>query len=90
MLIKLQGSYTFISFHFTLFYFSDLWGRLENESGLTASNVAKYDALHSMVVFKEHPPSHWDKVLAYMSNNIWAHNGDDNNSDSESVHDGWI
>lgn len=40
---------------------ADLWGRLENESGLTASNVAKYDALHSMVVFKEHPPSQWDK-----------------------------
>ena len=39
-----------------------MWGRLENESGLTASNVAKYDALHSMVVFKEHPPSHWNKV----------------------------
>lgn len=44
------------------FIFPDLWGRLENESGLTASNVAKYDALHSMVVFKEHSPSHWNKV----------------------------
>ena len=42
--------------------FSDLWGRLENDSGLTASNVAKYDGLHSMVVFKEHPPSHMNKV----------------------------
>lgn len=42
--------------------FSDLWGRLENDSGLTASNVAKYDGLHSMVVFKEHPPSLMDKV----------------------------
>lgn len=44
------------------FIFPDLWGRLDNESGLTASNVAKYDALHSMVVFKEHSPSHWNKV----------------------------
>ena len=44
------------------FIFPDLWGRLENESGLSASNVAKYDALHSMVVFKEHSPSHWNKV----------------------------
>ena len=44
------------------FIFPDLWGRLENESGLTASNVAKYDALHTMVVFKEHSPSHWNKV----------------------------
>ena len=43
-------------------HFSDMWGRLENESGLTASNVAKYDALHTMVVFKEHSPSHWNKV----------------------------
>lgn len=41
---------------------SDQWGRLENASGLTASNVAKYDGLHSMVVFKEHPPSLMDKV----------------------------
>ncbi|XP_068678167.1 uncharacterized protein [Montipora foliosa] len=41
---------------------ADLWGRLENDSGLTASNVAKYDALHSMVVFKEHLPSHWNKT----------------------------
>lgn len=42
---------------------SDQWGRLENASGLTASNVAKYDGLHSMVVFKEHPPSLMDKVV---------------------------
>lgn len=41
---------------------SDQWGRLENASGLTASNVAKYDGLHSMVVFKEHPPSLMNKV----------------------------
>ena len=45
-----------------IFFFSDLWGRLENDSGMTASNVAKYDGLHSMVVFKEHPPSHMNKV----------------------------
>ncbi|XP_058952739.2 uncharacterized protein [Pocillopora verrucosa] len=40
---------------------ADQWGRLENASGLTASNVAKYDGLHSMVVFKEHPPSLMNK-----------------------------
>ena len=50
--------------HVTIF--SDLWGRLENDSGLTASNVAKYDGLHSMVVFKEHPPSLMDKVLSHV------------------------
>ncbi|KAL9980509.1 hypothetical protein ACROYT_G009109 [Oculina patagonica] len=44
---------------------ADLWGRLENESGLTASNVAKYDGLHSMVVFKEHPPSHMNKTKLF-------------------------
>ena len=47
--------------------FSDLWGRLENGSGLTASNVAKYDGLHSMVVFKEHPPSLMDKVQSHVT-----------------------
>lgn len=52
-----------------------MWGRLENESGLTASNVAKYDALLTMVVFKEHSPSHWNKVknellTRYLKKNI--------------------
>ena len=41
---------------------TDTWGRLENASAVTASNVAKYDALHSMAVFKDHSPSAYSQV----------------------------
>lgn len=34
----------------------DVFGRLSNEYGLTAANVAKYDAVHSIVVFTEPDP----------------------------------
>lgn len=34
----------------------DLFGRLSNDHVLTAANVAKYDAIHSILVFKEPDP----------------------------------
>ena len=34
----------------------DIFGRVEGRHCLTASNVAKYDGLHGMVVFNEHNP----------------------------------
>ena len=34
----------------------DTFGRVQGKSCITASNVAKYDALHGMVVFDEHNP----------------------------------
>lgn len=53
----------------------DLFGRLENESALTASNVAKYDALHTMIIFKEHPPSNITKVIyQYKHVIVWRYN----------------
>ena len=35
---------------------SDVFGRVEGEYGITASNVAKYDGFHGVLVFKEHDP----------------------------------
>ncbi|MEX2376303.1 MAG: hypothetical protein WD942_12085 [Dehalococcoidia bacterium] len=34
----------------------DAFGRLSNAHGLTAANVAKYDAVHSIIVFREPDP----------------------------------
>ena len=39
----------------------DLFGRLEGDAALTAANVAKYDALHSLLVFKEPDPLRFDR-----------------------------
>ena len=35
---------------------ADIFGRVEGASGITASNVAKYDGFHGVLVFKEHDP----------------------------------
>ncbi len=35
---------------------ADTFGRIEGEHGITASNVAKYDGYHGVLVFKEHDP----------------------------------
>lgn len=35
---------------------ADVFGRIEGEHGVTASNVAKYDGFHGVLVFKEHDP----------------------------------
>ena len=34
----------------------DMFGRLSNQAGITAANVAKYDAVHSIIVFTEPSP----------------------------------
>ncbi len=34
----------------------DLFGRIRGKYSITASNIAKYDGLHSMVIFKDHNP----------------------------------
>jgi len=35
---------------------ADVFGRVEGTWGITASNVAKYDGFHGVLVFKEHDP----------------------------------
>ena len=35
---------------------ADTFGRVEGAHGITASNVAKYDGFHGVLVFKEHDP----------------------------------
>src|SRR4029079_11596718 len=35
---------------------ADPFGRITGEYGITASNVAKYDGYHGVLVFKEHDP----------------------------------
>jgi hypothetical protein len=35
---------------------ADTFGRVQGERGVTASNVAKYDGYHGVLVFKEHDP----------------------------------
>ncbi len=35
---------------------SDTFGRIEGQRGVTASNVAKYDGFHGVLVFREHDP----------------------------------
>jgi hypothetical protein len=38
---------------------ADTFGRIEGAHTITASNVAKYDALHAVILFKEHNPLTW-------------------------------
>lgn len=40
---------------------ADVFGRLSNEAGVTAANVAKYDAAHSIIVFTEANPLAFDR-----------------------------
>jgi hypothetical protein len=35
---------------------SDAFGRVQGEHSITASNIAKYDALHSVIIFDQHNP----------------------------------
>ena len=46
----------------------DLFGRIEDAAAVTAANVAKYDALHSILVFREPHPLRFDRgaVRAYV------------------------
>jgi hypothetical protein len=39
----------------------DLFGRVQGEFSVTASNIAKFDGFHGLVVFNERHPLHWDR-----------------------------
>lgn len=41
---------------------ADVFGRVEGERSITASNVAKYDGFHSLIVFDQHHPLHFDRA----------------------------
>ena len=40
---------------------SDVFGRVEGDHAITASNIAKYDYLHGVIVFKKHTPFSFSK-----------------------------
>src|ERR687894_1855859 len=48
---------------------ADVFGRVRGEHAVTASNVAKYDGFHGVVVFDDHNPLHLtpEKVADYVS-----------------------
>lgn len=39
---------------------ADVFGRIEGTHSLTASNVAKYDGWHTVIIFEDHHPLHFD------------------------------
>lgn len=39
----------------------DLFGRVRGRYAVTASNMAKYDHLHAVIIFKEHDPLLWEE-----------------------------
>ena len=61
---------------------ADVFGRVRGRQGITASNVAKYDGFHGLVIFDEHNPLHFtaDGVADYVQTALdWgrqAHNAD--------------
>src|SRR5919107_1957829 len=48
---------------------ADVFGRVEGDHATTASNVAKYDGFHGVIVFDDHNPLHLtpEKVAGYVS-----------------------
>src|ERR671916_684795 len=55
---------------------ADIFGRVEGEYATTASNVAKYDGFHGVVVFDDHNPLHLtpEKVSDYVAVGLeWCH-----------------
>ena len=48
---------------------ADVFGRVRGEHAITASNVAKYDGFHGVIVFDDHNPLHLtpEKVTDYVS-----------------------
>jgi hypothetical protein len=48
---------------------ADVFGRVRGEHSVTASNVAKYDGFHGVIVFDDHNPLHLtpEKVADYIS-----------------------
>lgn len=41
----------------------DVFGRLRGQYVITASNIAKYDGLHGVIIFREHDPLAFDEEL---------------------------
>lgn len=61
--------------------FSDVFGRIETEHSLTASNIAKADGWHSVVIFKEYHPLKFSsaQVIDYlMTARLWAEKAAEN------------
>ena len=55
---------------------ADVFGRVRGEHSVTASNVAKYDGFHGVVVFDDHNPLHLtpEKVSDYVAVGLeWCH-----------------
>jgi galactose-1-phosphate uridylyltransferase len=56
---------------------ADVFGRVKGEYAITASNVAKYDGFHGVIVFDDHNPLHLtpEKVSDYISVGLeWCRN----------------
>ncbi|HEX6711483.1 MAG TPA: hypothetical protein VF068_14220 [Rubrobacter sp.] len=54
---------------------ADVFGRVKGEHATTASNIAKYDGFHGVVIFDDHNPLHLtpEKVAGYVSVGLeWA------------------
>jgi galactose-1-phosphate uridylyltransferase len=51
---------------------ADVFGRVRGEHATTASNIAKYDAFHGVIVFDDHNPLHLnpEKVAGYVSTGL--------------------
>jgi hypothetical protein len=41
----------------------DVFGRIRGQHVITASNIAKYDGLHGVIVFREHDPLAFDRAV---------------------------
>jgi hypothetical protein len=55
---------------------ADVFGRVRGEHSITASNVAKYDGFHGVIVFDDHNPLHLtpEKVADYVAVGLeWCH-----------------
>ncbi len=54
----------------------DVFGRVQGQHSITASNIAKYDGFHGLVIFDEHDPLHFTReaVSDYIDTALaWAH-----------------
>src|ERR671933_1232856 len=55
---------------------ADVFGRVRGEHSITASNVAKYDGFHGVIIFDDHNPLHLtpEKVADYVAVGLeWCH-----------------
>jgi hypothetical protein len=55
---------------------ADVFGRIRGATSITAANIAKYDAFHSVVVFGEHNPLKFDAASVRDAINVgmeWGH-----------------